>query len=400
MSNPFEQTVIYLLHNEPFYACLLQQFRRKFNDPKVQTAAVGIENGGITIFINESFFNSLSLLERVDILKHECMHVIGDHFERALASNGKGMDHLFNVAGDLAINQYLLNIPKKFEINGETAHPVTFESLKKMIPDAKLNMATEYYYDLLKKKQDELIQKMKDAGLLDENGNPRTIDDHSKWTDSENTKGQNKETISQIRENALKKASEGAESIKAGSTPADVLLQLDAMIKSKINWRSQLQRFVANTTETKIDSTRKRRNRRFGIDLPGNKFYPDHHMAVVMDTSGSCCTQEVIDTFMGEINGIYKAGSKITMITVDTEVKDIQEYEPKKKPKIRGGGGTLYQPALDACNELDVDGIIFLGDMECFDGNLKKPNMPILWTILGGSNKPADWGYELRIPLK
>lgn len=397
MSRIFEQTIIHLLHNEPFYACLLQQFRRKFNDPTVQTAAVGIQNGGITLFINESFFNPLPLEQRVDILRHEAMHVIGDHFERALKANGKGMDHLFNVAGDLAINQYLAHIPEKFTVDGKEASPMTFELLKKMIPEAKPKMASEYYYGLLKQKQDELKKKMQQAGMGDK---METIDDHSKWNDGEGLKGQNQETISQVRENALKKASESAEALKPGSTPGDVVLQLDAMIKSKINWRSQLQRFVANTSEVKIDSTRKRRNRRFGIDQPGSKFYPDHHMAVVMDTSGSCCTQEVIDTFMNEIHAVHKAGSKVTILTCDTEVKDIQEFNPKKKPKVRGGGGTLYQPALDACNELDVDGIIFLGDMDCFDNNLNKPNMPILWTILGNSKKPAEWGYELRIPVK
>jgi predicted metal-dependent peptidase len=383
-TNKFEATVIDLIKKEPFYACLIQNMRRFYTD-KVPTIGVNIENGGVNIYINPKFFNAAGDLQAIDYLKHECGHITGDHFKRAEAVNSKAYDKTFNMAAEIAINQMLPNIPNELEMNGQKGQTATLANLQKQFPEALPNQASEYYYAFLKQKQDEMKQNGQ--------GDMQTIDDHSIWKDGE----VNQEVIDQIRENVLKKASEQAEKIRAGSTPNDVKLEIDKLLNSKVNWKSQLQRFVANTTEVLIESTRKRRHRKYGVYQPGNKIFPKVHLAVVIDTSGSTFGPP-LEQFLSEIQHIYKSGAEMTILTCDTQVHDIEKFNPKKKVNIRGGGGTCYQPALDACEKLDVDGIIFFGDMETFDSNdLKKPRVPILWAIMGHSEKPAPWGFEIRI---
>jgi predicted metal-dependent peptidase len=120
-------------------------------------------------------------------------------------------------------------------------------------------------------------------------------------------------------------------------------------------------------------------------------------MRLIYDTSGSI-DADLAGQFFAEIDILAKS-AKITVIQCDAEVQDVREWKNGYKCEIHGRGGTLYQPALDAASKLDIDGLIYFGDMECFDKDLKKPKYPILWAKTKGAKKPADWGSETEVEV-
>ena len=165
--------------------------------------------------------------------------------------------------------------------------------------------------------------------------------------------------------------------------------------ESRVNWKQQLRRFVANSMEVKIESSRKKRNRRYGIKIPGYVKTEELHIGVAIDTSGSV-SNEALSQFMKEIEQIAKY-AKVTVVEADAEVKNSYVFKPKKEYNISGRGGTAYQPAFDFFNkEKDIDALIYFGDMDSAD-QPSKPKYPVLWAIVGNQQPPGDFGAQIRI---
>lgn len=221
------------------------------------------------------------------------------------------------------------------------------------------------------------------------------FDEHVIWGESEGEKEILKEKVRQ----AVNKAAERTRS--AGRMTADNELAVNQLNKSLVNWKDQLKRFVARTITSHIESSKKKRNRRYGIMFPGTIKVEDLHIGVAMDTSGSISDNELTQ-FLSEISQIAKY-AKVTVVEADTTVKNSYIFKPNKTYKVKGRGGTAYQPAFDWFNKMkdQVDGVIYFGDMDCFDTEaIHKPKYPVLWAIVGNQRKPADFGNEIRITKK
>jgi predicted metal-dependent peptidase len=376
------QAIVNLFESERFYAELICQMRR-FISNKVPTAGVCIRDQ-IELYINPEFFEECTPEERVAVLKHECEHILRGHISRAkdlapeVYTRNKDekledaiinqMKHkTLNVSMDCAINSMMKNLPK------EGVFPKMF--------DLKNGETMEWYLNELKdnEKAKELME----------------FDDHALWSESDGDKEILKEKIRQ----AVNKAAKATRA--AGRMTYDQELLVAELNKNVVNWRQQLKRFAARTIETALDSSKKKRNRRYGVTVPGTIKTETLHIGVAIDTSGSV-SDESLKQFMSEIGNIAKY-AKVTVVEADAEIKNSYEYDPRKKYKIAGRGGTAYKPAFDFFNkkENQVDAIIYFGDMDCWDiEKLKKPKYPVLWAIVGNQNPPADFGAQIRIEVK
>jgi len=281
-SNILERAMMELVHNEPFFANLLLNMTRKY-DYSMPTIGVNVTDT-INLIVNPHFWNQLSLPEQVDLLKHECYHVIHNHFarfaelepttyskeikdmtieERQAAMQNAGN---LNIAGDYAINEYLPNLPKKIKTFDKDGNPIkdakgkviTGEGclVKNLKKEAKAHNIecdhyknTEYYYDVMKQLQKQKPPQPKgQPGQGDAGGNgngPMTIDDHSVWQ----TGSQDSEYITEKVKQVVGKAVEACGGREAGNIPGDVLIAIDALNHKPRDWRSDLRRFVARTAE-------------------------------------------------------------------------------------------------------------------------------------------------------
>lgn len=375
-SDAIYEAIVHLFQKERFYAELIATMSRKLTKD-VPVAGVCIKDQ-IELHINLEAFSALSIQERAAVLKHECEHILRDHISRSKAISPKTYAEngtieekviadskykLINIAADMAINTGVQDLPE----GAVYAHSFNLPPGETM----------EWYVSNLKDNE-----KMK--GLTH-------YDEHSLWDEST-------ETEDIIKEKIRKAVTDAANRTKAvGRLSAEHELLVSQFNVAKVDWKAQLRRFVARSNQTKIDSSKKKRNRRYGIQFPGDVKVETLHIGVAIDTSGSISDADLTQ-FMSEINRIAKY-AKVTVVEADSEIKNSYVYNPKKKYAVKGRGGTAYKPAFDFFNkEKDIDGMIYFGDMDCFDNeDIPKPKYAVLWAIVGEQSPPTDFGARIYI---
>lgn len=385
------QAIISLFQEQMFYAELILQMRRITDYTLPSVAGVCIKNG-IELHVNPTFntpdgktFDTMDISERVAVLKHECEHILREHIGRAkvlapaMFEKQESMaDQIINsmkfrtlnVAMDCAINPAIPNVPKW------GCFPKMFN-----LQDGE---TFEWYHAQFQ--QDEKAKKKMEEMM--------GIDPHALWAASAGTK----EMIEATIRNAANKAAQSTRA--AGRMTANDEMLIDKLNKTEsVNWKQQLRRFIAHAVETKIESSRKKRNRRYGIHIPGSKKLEELHLGVAKDSSGSV-SDESYAQFMAEIENIAKY-ARVTMIDADTEVKNIEEFKKGATVKRKGYGGTAYQPAFDFFNkDKTVDAVIYFGDMDTYDREVMvKPKYSVLWAIVGDQKPPVEWGGQIKIKV-
>lgn len=360
-----EQTLGYLLHKEPFFASLVLQMEREISN-RVPTAGVYVRNK-IHLIINPVFFNELDLKARVAVIKHESFHCITNTFSRA-----KSYDHkLYNIASDIAINQLIWGIPQKFMMNGVECRTATIENFSAAPHNMKLEKleTSEYYYK-------EVYKKAMENGSSGEGDGtqPSTIDDHEIWKE-----GYDNETITDnVIKAGVNKAYSEAMERDPGSIPAEVQRMVQELNKGKVDWKSQFRRFVANSSDTYLVDTRKRRNRRFGIYYPGTRVETRLNVVEINDTSGSM-SDEQLNEIYNELLAMSKNEVSITSIDCDAAVHQVRKFDAKIKPTFIGRGGTDMSPGLTEALKHTPDCIVVFTD-----GYIPEPikvKIPVLWVI-------------------
>jgi len=395
MYNVLEDTIRKMITNYPFYANLISIMDKKLTED-VPIAAVSITSR-INLMINPKTFNKMPEAVRVGILLHECYHIIHNHIGRS-KSVSKSFNKALNIAADRAINEHLhilsknnkitATIPDSLEVElkgkKETMKFVTKKNFQdtyqgKTIKD---NETMEYYYKFLKDNAE------KGDGPGDFGGDMDTVDDHEGWGDSAS-----QEQVEEVTKNAMNKA---AQRTKAGDIPGDVQQALDKMNNSTVNWKNVLQRFVAKCVDMSIDSSRKRRSRRFKLMHPGTIKEPILKLGIAVDTSGSVA-DKYLQQFFGEINKIHNMGIEIYIVQADYVVQSAEKYDPKKPLVAKGRGGTAFQPAIDALEKIECDSYIYFTDGET-GSEEPKSKRPILWALCPSYTIPT--GYSEKSTIK
>lgn len=436
-----EKAIIELILKEPFYANMTMNMTRQLRTD-IPTAGVNVTEN-VNLIINPYFWNSLSITEQMGVLKHECLHVLHNHIarfaeidpetynkkEHTLKDRIKAIQNAreLNIAADLAINEYLPELPKTwsmFDENGNIVlqpekildqngneidnpnankpvecNPCIVNDMKVKYPDMQNEMTMEYYYQFLREEK----QKNGEGDGEGNGGGFAIMDDHSIWSDGDIDPEYIKEKVRQVANKALEQTMDR----NAGIISGEISNLIEKLNHKPKDWRSDLQRFVARNVELVVESSRKKRNRRYGIIFPGQKIDPKLHLCIAIDTSGSVQDEE-LRQFLAEITAIHKNNVKVTIVECDAEVQAVYEFNPKKQPKIKGRGGTAFIPVFEEVEKKEfkskygeIDGLVYLTDGCNFEGNqLKKPKFPVLWAILDGYKCQYDWGFKTTITVK
>lgn len=435
-----DYTMVKMLFREPFYANLLINMNKQLTT-EVPTAAVYVTDN-VNLIINPHWFKNMNLDQRIDVLKHECHHVINNHFvrfrelepqmyeqkEQTMHEKYDSLQNasLLNQSADFAINEFLPNIPKvtnAFDKDGKKLlQPDTLpdgkpnpnagkaiefplcvvNEVKKIRPDLKAmknESTTEYYYTFLKQEQEKQKQKngqqgggqgqpgqgQPQPGQGDENlTGAGTLDDHSYWHKSEASDEQITRKVKEV----VNKAAEQTAEKDMGKLPADVKLAIDKLNYVARDWRQDIQRFAAKVSEMKIETSRKKRNRRYGVLYPGSKIYPELTLAIGWDTSGSMGPEER-NQINAELIRLHNMGVKMTIIECDARIAQVFDFDPKKPLEVKGGGGTAFKPVFDHIEKEmngEVDGLIYFTDGECYNETIKTPKFPVLWALTPSFN--------------
>jgi predicted metal-dependent peptidase len=384
-----------MLIKEPFYAHLLSGIVRIYTE-EIPTAAVGIKDNYIALYINADFFfkdlNTFS--ERVAVIKHETLHLLFRHIFR----DAKFKNHeLLNIAADLVVNQYI----------GSWTLPefaITLDTFPDLNLRAKESM--DYYYntlDKLKKEGNQLAPKSAEAlnSMTGESKNG----DHSKWvingTQGAGDSGSSSAILNDILGQKIVDALKRTPTRMHGSIPGDLLEYIKSMEKSKpgVDWKRMLRLFASTNGRSYVAHTMKRISKRYGT-RPGIKIKRLWKLAVVIDTSGSI-DKNTLKLFLNEINHIYRCGAEITIIQCDAAVQSVETYKPNMTLSVKGGGGTNFDPvlALIKNSKSNYSGVIYFTDGFASSPTIKI-KQPLIWVITPDGNPGEHLVFGKQIQIK
>lgn len=401
----YNAAVHYLLNHMPFYGYLYIKMN-KIVSKNIPIAGVNVSNNRINLYLNPDKFEQLDVMTQVRVLQHELLHVVHNHMAR-----GKNFDHkMFNKAADLAINQLINGFPDSYVVDGKPAEFFTLNNMRKWMPgvDIKEYETAEYYYTLMQENggSDKWGQKSCDGSghSKDGSGEPcpdckgELVDDHDGWgkdgsQDPTVAKEMVKDAINEAKR-YYEKRSEQDSSI--GKLPQEVLRMIEKLNANQVDWKRQLRGIIANSEEIIVETTRKRRNRRFGFKTPGDKKESLLKIGVIMDVSGSTHCGSILNAFVAELHAMQKQGAVIDVVQVDTEVHAIERFNPKKQFEIKGGGGTDMNPGIVACKKLSPDLIICLTDGYIPEVHVN-PGCTFVWCVIENKEWVKPFGKKIDI---
>jgi len=348
-----------LILEQPFYGLFLISLNKVWRND-LPTAGVSISGINQQLAINPEFWASLNDDVKKGVLIHELMHIAFNH----LVTRDNYQDKkLFNIAADLEINQYIDRdwLPE----NGIFLD--TFPELN--LPD---RAGTDKYYKLLQQAHEDGTSPQLDEMLSED-------DFHFTWGEGiDSLTDAEKKLIQKQVEHQLKDVVEGIKD--RGNIPGhfrELINNIFHQEPAKFDWKGYLRRFAGNSNKIYTKKTRRKPNKRYDGN-PALKIKMRNHVLLAVDTSASVSSSE-LQEFLSEMNHIHKTGTEITVVQCDTHMHDPEAFNPKKEFKVKGRGGTDFQPVIDHYNKNSkkYTSIIYFTDGECSSPN--NVRCKILW---------------------
>lgn len=398
-----------LVTRAPFFGFLAMQMR-----PRLATAEDGCPTAGIapdgTVVLNEEFCSKLDDKEFAGLVAHEVMHPALHFWLRKRSRNHL----LFNVAHDLSFNSIVMEMSK-----GEITLP------KGALLDEKFEgMGAEEIYEYLlrgdngdgvttvktHKDKEITIDTSKRTGDGGQGGEEAEKFGDCRGDLSETDKGQKaqkgdesaqKELEGEWKLNLAQAAQEHEK--RKGTLPAGLKRYLDEILHPKLEWDEILSRWIGEngTPDDYAFSRPSRRSESVGTYLPSICGSGKADVAILVDTSGSI-PEGRLKRVLGETQGVCESlGIEVRAMVIDAALHDDLTIEDATElaQKLKGGGGSDFNPAFNKLFEDGFDGAV----IAFTDGMISVPNeLPVnlkgvLWITDNNENPPCSWGDHLQV---
>ena len=394
-----------LLIKQPFYGLFCLSLPKTVTK-KVPTLAVAKKGINCELLINPDFWEEHTDDEQIALLTHELSHIALQHM---FISDSFADQKLFNVSADCEVNSYIENLPAS--------------ACKASMLGMQDGLGTKQYYEALNKQQQANAQSPQkpcnggqggsgenesgDGGgnnpndeypqeLLPQDKKP--IDSHATWKDFKDLPEATKQLIKNNINSIVVATAEQVEK-QCGSIPANLRETIEKLRQKKpevFNWKAYFRRLLGSIYDVNIRSTRRKQSKRFE-GAAGIQHRKKVSILVAVDTSGSVSSKELQD-FFSEIEYIYKAGARITILECDTRINKVVEYDGKHIPEVVGRGGTDFNPPVEwyIKHKKDYASLIYFTDGEC---SLPKKNPSgMVWVITSNGYRQEYPGKTIYIP--
>jgi len=194
-----------------------------------------------------------------------------------------------------------------------------------------------------------------------------------------------KAVLEELVEEAIDKA-EGGEGSGMGSGSGHLIRRLKEHWKqSRVDWRSEMRRFLSLASKPFTRSSWRKLNRRLGVRASGTINQYKIKIEVVVDTSGSV-SEELLAQIQAELVSLSRAkiiDSDFYVVYGDASVQSEEKFSGKFS-KIAGGGGTDMNPMIEYCEEKRKPDVILV----CTDGYIpplknRALSRKLMWMIVG-----------------
>ena len=351
-----------LLMNEPFFAGISRRIN-KVSTTAIPTAGVMVdkETAQFVLMYNAEFFERLTDVEKLGVLKHEFYHLIFEHVTGRKPEGG--LTKVDNICMDLAINSHLKGeLPDMCCMPGVA--PFEWAPPFKSYEWYKKNWQAPEDEDGGGEGNGEGGEPGDGEGGSGGSGGYDSFDDHSGWSEEiDNTI--NEIAKERLKEGIKKAAQEASQAGSWGSVSASCRQDILDGLKSHINWQKALRYFIKVSQRANKRSTVRRINKRFPYIHAGKKVQRTAKIAISIDQSGSV-DDEMLGLFFDALDKLSKIAT-FTVVPFDTEVCEDHVYEWKKgqrhkKTRVRYGG-TCFNAPTKWVNERSFDGHIVLTDL-------------------------------------
>ncbi len=340
-----------LICDQPFFGALALRL-----NPVEDRSAETAWTDGRSLGYNPDYIQDLPMRQLIGLVAHEVMHLALCHHTRQGARDA----HRWNMAGDYAINQVLLDTG--FEL------PVGC-----VVDSAYCGKSAEVIYELLRDQKPGGNQPMPI-------GEVRPLP------------GRNSTSDLKMEEQAIRVAvAQAVQQAKAiGKDPGNGFERaVKEALYPKVAWRAVLREFM--DTVVRSDYCWMRPNPRYvsqGVYLPGLNSKTIGTMVVAIDTSGSVTDTE-LEQFSAEVSALLEEfNATVEVVYADTKVRGHETYTQADLPvtlKLSGGGGTDFRPVFEWVDQSEVPScLIYMTDLECTRYPDNVPDYPVLWVQTHG----------------
>jgi len=419
-----------LVLDEPFFGMLALRLQVK-EDNSQPSAWVD----GRTLGYNAKFIESLPHAELVGLIAHEVMHCAAGHPWR----RDQRDPQKWNVACDHAINPILIDanftLPKDALYSQEN-HGKSAEWIFDRLPEDQDDQGDEQKPEQ-SDQGEELESSPQAGGSGDQEGNAddsegeneNQDDDQSEGSDNGEDEGEGdteeddseSEGKGESRDDPQGEVRDApADATEDGSTegdwsaavqqaanaaaaqgklPGELKRFADKAVKTAVDWRSVMRRFMQEIT--RADYSWSQPNRRYmsqGLYMPALHSEELGEIVVAIDTSGSI-DEVLLAQFEAEIRTIVDETnpSRVHVMYCDAEVHRTDEFESDDLIEFDpvGGGGTRFEPVFNEIENLGIDPTCVIYFTDLFGSFPKiEPDYPVLWAVT-----PTGWGEPTPAPF-
>jgi predicted metal-dependent peptidase len=408
-----------LIEKVPFFGrmTLLLTLRATHETPTMGT-------DGEHLFYNPYFVNDhMTSDELLAVTLHEVLHCALLHLWR----KGKKRAVKWNVACDLVINPMVMEMGMtlpKGTLFDEQYENMSAEKVYKLLPNPKvIKINGDWYSDKSKwgkkhrdnkgkGKGDGKGKKAKDKGKQGSKGKSKGDKKQGKGKGSQKGQGKgqgkpqdvwqgkNKEVMDRIKKGKDKEGKGKGEKLEdywkgvfnsaiRGRSKGDIPAYMKRFyeeLEAKKDWKKELQTYLSASSDDFNFSSPDRRFLEDPFYLPNLQDIEKlEDVVIAVDTSGSISTWQ-FNHFISEVKEILTVFPKFRgwFIDCDAQINQVLEIKPNEefKPKMKGGGGTDFNPVFDKIKEEDWNPkvLIYLTD-GYGDFPDEEPPYPTIWLI-------------------
>lgn len=381
--NLIEYVNIFLLSGEDnFFGQFIIQVKRNISFNITWPISTEATTQGYKMYFNPFLILDLSLKEIGALIKHEVYHIMLNHYERKRMLENKVSSLAINIAMDIAVNQYIKNLPpfaKKIgnvdiEYGLELDEDMTMEQYAVKIQEV-INIRMKN--SPVKKSLDTFIKEI----------------DMERVHDSWNNQDLTLDNLRDIKKRTAKSAYKG----KAPRDIEKIILCYDE--KGEIVWQNLLKRLISSSRAGyRKTVTRKDRRQPERLDLRGRLPESIPEILVAIDISASMSDKEV-KAIMREILNICRNKlGKIRVIECDSEIRRVYQLNSVKdiKPRMDKKGSTAFTPVFKYIKENNLRNYVLIyftdgvGEKELA---VKPVNYKTIWVLTGEEELSLEKPY-------
>ena len=384
-------------------------------DKRLRTAATDGEH----IFMDLAFCSKLDADERLFVLAHETWHCVLMHMLRCQDRD----ERLFNVAADMEVNRMLskegLNPPQWVLMPKDNWSDLSaeemYERLQRHRPAPPQPGAAKVggpdgdgaEGNGLSGQFDRHIHNGKDEEEEQGGGGGTTVTDE--WGevgfDKDFRPSIPKGIADKIRERIVAVAQQMQRT--RGTIPEHLESLVSAALRPQIRWQEVLAQFVTSCyggSRRWLPPSRRHLGSGLYLQSPRKECL---RAVVAIDTSGS--TTADLPQFFAELGSLLETFGdyELTVIQCDCEIQHVERFDvsnPFHSPEWEtyGHGGTDFRPPFEYVaghSEIEPSCFIYITD-GCGPAPDNPPPYPVLWILTDDGEKPAPWGWELRLKSK